>query len=238
MKIVAIVLAAGSGKRMGMGVKKQYMKLGNNPVLFYSLDAFEKSNIDEVYLVTSREDIDQVKAEYMNERFSKVKGVIPGGKERYNSVFNGLKAIEDCDYVFIHDGARPFIDNDMIDRLILGVKEYKACVAGMPAKDTVKITDKDGYVCDTPNRNNVWIVQTPQCFEFSIIYNAYSKLIELENNNGLCDLNITDDAMVVEYFENVKVKMIEGSYNNIKITTIEDIPIAEAILSSKNPCTK
>lgn len=231
MKTVAIVLAAGSGKRMGSDVKKQYMKLGGNPVLFYSLDIFEKSNIDEVILVASKEDVEKVKDEYMNGGFKKVTKVVAGGKERYNSVYNALQAIEDCDYVFIHDGARPFIDLQLINRLLATVQIEKACVAAVPSKDTVKLTDEAQYAISTPNRNNVWIVQTPQCFEYALVYDAYSKMIDLENSSGLGGLNVTDDAMVVEHFGNARVKMVEGSYNNIKITTPVDLIFGEAIIS-------
>lgn len=230
MKITAIVLAAGSGKRMGTAVKKQYLDLGGHPILFYSLKAFEDSRIDEIVLVTAKEDIDDVKATYMNGSFPKIKKVIEGGKERYNSVYEGLKVSGDSDYVFIHDGARPFVDSQIIDRCVDNVQTYKACVAAVQSKDTVKIADEDGFIKTTPDRRLVWNIQTPQCFEYSLIYEAYNKLIDAEKSNSLNGLNVTDDAMVAEHFGNVRVKLVEGSYNNIKITTVEDLPLAQKIL--------
>lgn len=233
MKTVAIVLAAGSGKRMGTAVKKQYLNVGGHPVLFYSLQTFQKSKyIDEIIIVTSPEDISTVKDEYMTGQFSKISNVVAGGKERYNSVYCGLKAISECDYVFIHDGARPFVDEEMLERCFECVKKEKACVAGVLSKDTVKLADENGYGATTPDRSRVWIIQTPQCFEYKLIYEAYSKLDDAEQRDMLSCINITDDAMVCEYFLGIKVKLIEGSYNNIKITTPVDLPMAEAILES------
>ena len=235
MKTTAIVLAAGSGKRMGTAVKKQYLNLGGHPVLFYSLMAFQNSNlIDDIILVCSKEDAKQVRSEYCNDVFSKISCVVEGGKERYNSVFNGLKAIKKSNLVFIHDGARPFVDEAVIERCYQTLNNEDACVAAVLSKDTVKIADEEGYVNLTPNRKLVWNVQTPQCFKYELILEAYNKLIEAEQNELLTGVNVTDDAMVAEHFLGTRVKLVEGSYNNIKITTIEDIALADKILDEIN----
>ncbi|RKM57797.1 2-C-methyl-D-erythritol 4-phosphate cytidylyltransferase [Butyrivibrio sp. CB08] len=233
MKTVAIVLAAGSGSRMNSDVKKQYMEIGGKPLIYYSLKAFEESFIDDVILVVSRGDVTYVSKEIVEKyKFDKVKAVVEGGLARYHSVRLGLQAAdEDCDYAFIHDGARPFINRDIIARAMAAVKEYKACVVGMPSKDTIKIADDKGFAASTPDRNLMWTIQTPQCFSYSMILDLYQRLDREEGELMAKGINITDDAMVVEYYTDTKVKLIEGSYDNIKITTPEDIAVAEAILA-------
>lgn len=226
MKYTAIVLAAGSGSRMQSKVKKQYMLLDGKPILYYALEVFEKSAVDEVILVVSPGEASYCKKEIVEKYcFQKVTRIVEGGKERYNSVFEGLKAAPDADYVLIHDGARPFITPEIIERAMKGVREYRACVVGMPVKDTIKITDKEGYSKETPERKNVWMIQTPQCFEYRLIYDAYQKMLQNE------DTAITDDAMVLERISHIPVKLLEGSYRNIKITTPEDLLVAQAYLN-------
>ena len=153
-----------------------------------------------------------------------MKAVIAGGRERYDSVYAGLCACEDSDYVFIHDGARPFLTEDMIRRGKEAVLASGACVIGMPSKDTIKIADENGMVASTPSRSLVWNIQTPQIFSYTAIREAY----ERARQQNMAD--ITDDAMVMERFGNMKIKLVEGSYENIKITTPEDILVAEKIL--------
>lgn len=233
MKSTAIVLAGGSGSRMKSSIKKQYLDLCGHPILYYSLYAFENSCIDEVILVASPEDVDEVSSTYMNGTFKKLVKVVPGGKERYNSVYNGLVAAAGSDYVFIHDGARPFVNNTIIDECYKCVMKEKACVTAVPSKDTVKISDDNGYADTTPDRRRVWIVQTPQCFEYNLIMDSYSVLIEKEKANELEGIHITDDAMVAEYFGETKVKLVEGEYENIKITTPSDLPMAEILMSQR-----
>lgn len=223
----AIVLAAGSGKRMGTKVHKQYLELEGKPVLYYSLNAFENAEcIDEVILVTGVGEEEYCKKEIVERyQLQKVTKIVAGGKERYHSVFHGLSRIEHSDYTFIHDGARPFLTVEMIQRAYEEVKSSKACVMGMPVKDTVKIADEKGYVESTPPRSRVWIVQTPQVFETNLIKEAYCRLMKCENPL------ITDDAMVVEEMLHYPIKFIEGSYRNIKITTPEDLLVAKAFLN-------
>lgn len=215
----AIVLAAGQGKRMGTKVHKQYLLLEGKPVLYYSLKVFQESDIiDEVILVTGKDEEAYCMQEIIQpNKFTKVTHIIEGGAERYHSVWNGLQKIQDEGYVFIHDGARPFIDEEMISRAYACVQKEKACVVGEPMKATVKIIDEDGYISYTPAREKVWMVQTPQVFETMLVKSAYAKLMENET------VQVTDDAMVVETFGNHKVKLIEGSYKNIKITTPDDL---------------
>lgn len=235
MKTVAIVLAAGSGSRMKSDVKKQYMEIGGKPLIYYSLKAFEESIIDDIVLVVSRGDVDYVKKDIVDKYgFDKVKTVVEGGLYRYHSVRLGLEAADsDCDYAFIHDGARPFVDRDIIMRALSAVKEYGACVVGMPAKDTIKIADDKGFAQSTPNRDKVWMVQTPQVFSYKTILELYKRLDREEEELMARGINITDDAMVAEYYSDQKIKLVEGSYDNIKITTPEDIAVAEEILKNK-----
>ena len=226
MKSTAIVLAAGQGKRMNSKVQKQFLLSKGKPVLYYSLSCFQNSReIEEIIVVTGKDSINFCKQEIIEAYgFSKVKAVIAGGRERYDSVYAGLCACEDSDYVFIHDGARPFLTEDMIRRGKEAVLASGACVIGMPSKDTIKIADENGMVASTPSRSLVWNIQTPQIFSYTAIREAY----ERARQQNMAD--ITDDAMVMERFGNMKIKLVEGSYENIKITTPEDILVAEKIL--------
>lgn len=226
MKSTAIVLAAGQGKRMNSKVQKQFLLIKGKPVLYYSLSCFQNSReIEEIIVVTGKDSINFCKQEIIEAYgFSKVKAVIAGGRERYDSVYAGLCACEDSDYVFIHDGARPFLTEDMIRRGKEAVLASGACVIGMPSKDTIKIADENGMVASTPSRSLVWNIQTPQIFSYTAIREAY----ERARQQNMAD--ITDDAMVMERFGNMKIKLVEGSYENIKITTPEDIVVAEKIL--------
>lgn len=229
-KFAAIVLSAGTGSRMKSDIPKQYMDLNGRPVIYYSLKAFEDSNVESIVLVTGRDDIEYCRKEIVEKYgFTKVKAIVEGGAERYDSVFEGLKAINDCDYVMIHDGARPMLDSNIIERAWRGVVEYKACVVGMPVKDTIRIVGTDGTAISTPDRKSLWQIQTPQAFDYRLIYEAYSKVLA-DVKAGKQKANITDDAMIVECASNVKVHMTEGDYRNIKITTPEDIQVAEIFL--------
>ena len=237
MSVTAIVLAAGKGKRMHTDVAKQFLPLGGKPLICYSLDVFEKSKyVDEIYLVTGEDAIEYCRNEIVGKYgYGKVTDVVAGGKERYHSVWNALAAAgpHSADYVLIHDGARPFVTEEIISGNLEVLKTEKACVTGMPSKDTVKISSEEGYVTDTPKRANVWNIQTPQSFEYSLIYEAYRKLIVSEKEVLAKGIQVTDDAMVVENFGNSKVKLVEGSYENIKITTPEDLDIAEILLKRR-----
>lgn len=231
-KTSAVVLAAGSGSRMHSKVKKQYMEVNGKPLIFYALQKFQESFIEEIVLVVSKGDIEYCQKEIVEKyNFSKVKKIVEGGKERYDSVRNGLHALSsDTRYVMIHDGARPFITEDILERALNGARENKACVVGMPVKDTIKIIDENKFAIETPNRSLLWLVQTPQTFEYKLILDLYDQLEEKSEELKKKRINITDDAMVVETLSDVRVKLIEGSYDNIKITTPEDIRTAEDII--------
>lgn len=244
MKTTAIILAAGQGKRMGSDVAKQFLLLSGRPVLYYTLKNFEESMVDEIILVTGEGQEEYCQKEIVDAYgFSKVKKIVTGGKERYHSVAKGLDAISDDikarpdmreeSYVLIHDGARPFADPEMIERGILAAQKYDACVLGMPVKDTIKISDDEGFAADTPKRSLVWQIQTPQIFERSQIKKAYKELLLREEELLEKGIAITDDAMVVELLSGKRVKLVEGSYHNIKLTTPEDLKIAEALLDFK-----
>ncbi|MBD9056085.1 MAG: 2-C-methyl-D-erythritol 4-phosphate cytidylyltransferase [Eubacterium ventriosum] len=228
-KITAIVLAAGSGSRMKSKTKKQFMEIKGKPVIWYSLFEFEKSRVDEIILVTGKEDIDYCKKEIVEKyNLKKIKNVVAGGSERYESVYNGLKEVTG-NIVLIHDGARPLINNEIIERSIEGTIKSDACVVGVPVKDTIKRANKEGYIIDTPNRSELWITQTPQSFKTDLVKMAYKKMKE-ELEKGNTNLNITDDAMVVEEFTTNQVRFVQGDYKNIKVTTPEDIDIAELFI--------
>lgn len=219
----AVVLAAGQGKRMGSKVHKQYLLLAGKPVLYYSLKTFQVSDIiDEILLVTG-----EGEEEYCQEQIvqkygiTKVSRILTGGAERYHSVWNALREMDGSGYVFIHDGARPFVDKEMIARAYEEVVVHKACVVGMPVKDTIKVADMQDYVADTPDRSRLWMVQTPQVFETNLVKSAYMMLMRESY------IHVTDDAMVVETMLGHPVKLVTGSYENIKITTPEDLEIGE-----------
>ncbi|MCI6537934.1 2-C-methyl-D-erythritol 4-phosphate cytidylyltransferase [uncultured Eubacterium sp.] len=224
---VAIVLAAGKGSRMKSDVPKQYLGLNGKPVLYYALRAFEDSFIDEIVLVTGAGQESYCQSEIVEKYgFQKVTHVIAGGKERYDSVYRGICALEGADYVYIHDGARPFIDAALLSRARETVEQYHACAAGMPSKDTIKLIDDQGFVTETPQRKYTWTIQTPQVFDYPLIREAYERMYQ-----DMPSLQITDDAMVVETMLQTPVKLYEGSYDNIKITTPEDLIVAEAFLA-------
>jgi len=227
-KHTAIILAAGKGKRMNSTIQKQYLLIHEKPVLFYSLDTFERCPfIDEIILVTGKGEEEYCKKEIVEAYgFQKVKQIVAGGAERYYSVYEGIKAAKDCSYLYIHDGARPFLTQEILERGREAVEQYGSCVVGMPVKDTIKMIDENLFAEQTPPREKLWLVQTPQIFSYELIKEAYEKLMQSDPTG------ITDDAMVMEKMMNKKVKMVEGSYKNIKITTPEDLMIAE-IFSEK-----
>ena len=229
IRTTVIVLAAGQGKRMQSSVHKQYLLIKDKPILYYSLKAFEESVIDDIVLVVGEGEEDFCQKDILGKYgFCKVRAVVSGGKERYHSVANGIRSIGwGCDYIFIHDGARPFVDGGILERVYSAVRQCRACVVGMPVKDTIKIADQKGYVESTPDRSRLWQVQTPQVFERQLIAEAYEKLLTEERNLLAAGITITDDAMVVEHFMHVPVKLVQGSYENIKITTPEDLRTAE-----------
>lgn len=214
---VAVVLAAGNGKRMGGPVAKQFLEVNGKPLIFYALDTLEKSKvIEQVVLVVSEESIEYVKKEIL-EKYSlkKVVRIVAGGKERYDSVRNALQFIDEDTYIFIHDGARALVSEEILRRGLEQVETCGACVAAVPVKDTIKRVDQEGFAVETPDRSSLWTVQTPQVFAGEIIKEAYEALPETAS--------VTDDAGVVEWYGNARVKMYLGEYTNLKVTTPEDL---------------
>lgn len=215
---------------MGTSVQKQFLELKGRPLICYTLDHFQAADcIDEIVLVTGKEHIDYCRKEIVEAfGYTKVAKIVEGGAERYDSVYQGLLACEGTDYVFIHDGARIFTDEEILERGWQAVRRMKAAVAGVPSKDTVKVVSgADHEVTDTPDRSTVWIVQTPQIFAYDRIREAFENMYESDA------AGITDDAMVLERFSEHKVYLYEAGYRNIKITTPEDLILAEAFLQAE-----
>lgn len=242
-RCTAVVLAAGSGSRMKSTVAKQYMLIDGKPLIWYALNAVEQSRIiDDCILVTGESDIPYMQREIVEKYgFTKVDAVIAGGAERYLSVAKameyiadgGLQTPNDDGFVFIHDGARPFLTEQILQDTYRVVEQCHACVAAVPSKDTIKIADPEGFVSQTPDRRTVWSIQTPQVFATKLIVGAYAKLTEALPTMNEQGLMVTDDASVVELFTDHKVKLVEASYTNIKITTPEDIATAESFLKKE-----
>lgn len=222
----AIVLAAGSGKRMHSNIQKQFLQINGKPLLYYTLKAFQRSRIDEIVLVTGADSVTYCREEIVNRYgFTKVSAVVAGGSERYHSVYQGLLAAAGSEYVLIHDGARPMVSPELINELMEKVQEEKACISGVPVKDTIKVVDAQGYVTNTPDRKTLWSVHTPQAFSYDLIRSAH----EAFRLDG-CPDGVTDDGMLVERYTSCPVRMVGGSYANLKVTTPEDLPLAERLL--------
>ena len=234
----AILLAAGKGRRLGAELPKQYIDIAGLPLAARTLAALAESPvITDIVMVIPAGDEDYVREHILQrvpEAAEKVRVLVPGGAERYHSVAAGLDAIcWPCEYVYIHDGARPFIDKESILRLAESVEETGAAVAGMPSKDTVKMSDADGLVAQTPDRSHVWIIQTPQVFEKAMITKAYHKALEQLPELEARGIHLTDDAMVAEEMLQARIRLVAASYRNIKITTPEDVAVANAFLSGR-----
>ncbi len=256
---VAVIVAAGTGKRMGGTVKKQYLEIHGFPVLYFTLKAFEESNIDRIVVVTGADEVDYVRREIVEKYgIKKVCRICAGGKERYDSVYEGLKnaagnqkatenekatgekkatenekttgdeKTSDPEYVLVHDGVRPFAGKELINRMLDAVKEKKACVAAVPAKDTIKEVI-DGKITKTFDRKLLYQIQTPQAFEYGLLKKAYEAMYR-DKEKGTAP-EVTDDAMLLEHYSEQKVCVVPGDYRNIKITTPEDLLFAEAIMS-------
>lgn len=221
--ISAIILAGGRGKRMGSSVSKQFIMLKNKPILYYTIKKFNECNeIDKTILVLPEDEIEYCKEHVIDKYSLKVDMIVSGGTERQDSVLNGLEALEHSDIVLIHDGARPFVSERIIKDGISFAKKYGASAPGVMPKDTIKIKDSNSFSIETPNRNDLVAIQTPQVFKFDIIMECHKKV---KNEKKL----VTDDTMVVELYGN-KVYLYEGEYTNIKVTTPEDLILGEKLL--------
>lgn len=226
VKIYAVVAAAGKSTRMG-GIDKQMFCLKDVPVLIHSLNLFE--NIDSlkgIVLVAPPDAVSQYREEVKKWNLKKVINIVPGGENRQQSVYFGLLAIpSDCEIILVHDGARPLVTLEEINILIEAVSAHGAATLAVPVKDTVKDVDSEEFVTCTPDRERFWLAQTPQGFCYNILWSAHRSAREKQ-------LAFTDDASMVEA-QGYRVKIVRGSYSNIKITTREDLLVAAALLSRK-----
>lgn len=221
--ISAIILAGGRGKRMGSKVSKQYIEIKGKPILYYTLKKFiECEKVDNIILVLPENEVDYCKNEILKKYSLNVNKIVVGGKERQDSVYNALNNISNSEIVLIHDGARPFVSNEIINNGIEFAKLYGAAAPGVMPKDTIKIKNKHGFSIETPKRENLVSIQTPQVFKFDIILECHKK-IQQEN------IVVTDDTMVAELYGN-KVYLYDGDYTNIKVTTPEDLILAERLV--------
>ncbi len=221
-KVGAVIVAAGKSQRMG-GMDKLFTDIGGSPLLGRVIDCFQHCGaIDEIVVVLGKENLENGR-KLANERgWSKVSQLCLGGARRQDSVREGLKRLTDCQWVAIHDGARPFIDVSLIEKGLEEAAKNGAAVAAVPVKDTIKAASADGFVLNTPQREGLWFAQTPQIFRFDLIKRAHDEITE----------DVSDDAMMVEKIGH-KVKLFMGSYNNIKVTTPEDLALADIIAGCK-----
>lgn len=227
-EVYGVIVAAGKGKRMGAALNKQFLLIKDYPVLYYTIKAFSDSkHINKIILVAAEGEVDYCKSEIVEKyNFSKVEKIVAGGTERMDSVYNALEAIENCSIVLIHDGARPIITDCIIEQGIEFAEKYGASACGVTPKDTIKTKGTDGFSTFTHNRHELFSVQTPQCFKYDIIMKCHKAIKgDIERLPSLSK-EITDDTSVVERY-GYKVYLYEGDYRNIKITTPEDIIIAE-----------
>ena len=227
--VSAIIAAAGMSNRMGSKINKQFIHIDSKPILAHAIEKFETDRfVDEIVVVCREEEIEYCRREIVKKYgFKKVTNIVRGGKERQDSVYNGILALnESTDIVLTHDGARPFVRVESIEAGIRGVIEYGACVIGVPVKDTMKVIDSLNVVHHTPKRDLLWAAQTPQCFWIDLLKKGY----EMASDEGIIG---TDDSSLVEKI-GYPIKMIMGSYDNIKITTPEDLIIADSFVKDKD----
>jgi 2-C-methyl-D-erythritol 4-phosphate cytidylyltransferase len=221
--VSAIVLAGGRGKRMGAAQSKQYIQVNGKPILYYALKQFVKNNlIDKIILVVPEDEKDYCKDQVVDKYGLIVDKIVAGGKERQDSVYNALSELGNSDIVLIHDGARPFVSQSIINDAIRYARLYKAAAPGVMPKDTIKIKNEDNFSIDTLERSSLVAIQTPQAFDFNLIYGCHKEI----KNRGII---VTDDTSAVEILGN-NVYIYEGDYTNIKITTPEDLILADYLL--------
>lgn len=227
MRVVAIIPAAGEGRRMGGGVEKQFLHLQGKPVLAHTLGVFDQSpEIDDLVLVVAPQQRQALKERVLGPYpCRKLLGVVDGGSERQNSVASGLEAVPgDCELVVVHDGVRPLVRVDLLRAVLKAATEHGAALAALPAGDTVKRAE-ERVVVETLERETIWLAQTPQAFQASLLRSAYEKAFREK-------IMVTDDAALVESL-GVSVHIVPGSSENIKVTTPTDLAVAEAILAKR-----
>ena len=221
--ISAIILAGGKGKRMNSSISKQFIEIKGKPIIYYTIKKFnDNKKIDDIVVVLSQEEIEYFKENILKKYDLKVDKIVIGGAERQDSVYNALKSIDDTDIVLIHDGARPIISNNIIDEGIKYARIYGAAAPGVMPKDTIKVKNEENFSINTPDRSTLVAIQTPQVFKYENILKCHEKVKE----NG--DI-VTDDTMVAEKY-GYKVYLYDGEYTNIKITTPDDIILAERLV--------
>jgi len=221
-----VVAAAGQGSRMGTKTNKQFIMLNNKPVIAYSLDFFEKQDsVDEIVVVTSAKEIEYCRHEIIEKnKYQKVSAVLVGGQQRQDSVWAALQCLApDTDFVAVHDGARPLLSADVLSRLLAEAEEWGAAIPGVPSRDTIKMVNRDSFVRQTLDRNVIYSIQTPQVFKFKELFTAY----KYADEEGFY---ATDDAALFEKYIG-QVKVVEGDYDNIKITTPLDLIIVQNLLT-------
>jgi len=221
-KVGAIIAAAGEGQRMG-GTDKVLAPLGGKPLLARAVQPFQDSPaVDRIVIVLSQQNMEAGRWLAEGEGWSRVSDVCLGGKRRQDSVLAGLERLKDCQWVIVHDGVRPLVNTELIERGLAEAGETGAAIAAVPAGDTIKVSGEDKIVHQTPPRQNLWVAQTPQVFRYSILAEAYQQAQE----------DATDDASLVERLGH-KVKLYMGRYDNIKITTPDDLILAEVLWSKR-----
>ncbi len=220
-KAGAVIVAAGRSTRMG-GVDKTFAPILGMPLVAHTLDRFESfPKVDEIVLVLAEESLDRGRKLVQERGYRKVSHVCAGGERRQDSVRNGLELLSPCDWVLVHDGARPCFDDAMLQRGLDAAADCGSAVAGVPVKDTIKLVSPDLMVNETPDRSLLWAAQTPQVFRYDLLLEAHRTFTE----------DVTDDAAMVEALGH-PVKMFQGSYENIKVTTADDLVIAEVFLKA------
>lgn len=224
VKTTAIVVAGGTGSRMGCEVPKQFIEIAGKPILAYTLNALSKCElITDIIIVTLPDYIVFCKDIVDAFGFNKVSKIVSGGDTRSRSVFNGIKEVgDDCDIIAIHDGVRPLIDPDTVSACINSANECGCAAVGVKMKDTVKVCDGDGFIEGTADREKLWMIQTPQAFKKDIIYTLHKEANEK-------NLSYTDDCLLAET-KGYKIKIVEGKYENIKVTTPQDIYIMKGLV--------
>lgn len=225
-KVCALIPAAGKGSRMAHSVKKPYLKLAQKPILAHTIQRFEQNSaVDAIFVIVDRADFGECHAAVLRPYpFTKVQKLVEGGETRQMSVYNGLCALsEDVDFVIVHDGVRPFVTDEVIFACLTAADECGAAVAAVPVKDTIKVANEDSFIVETPVRDRLWAVQTPQVFRKSLLEEAHQAAQARQ-------ITATDDASLVEQL-GFPVKLVKGSYANLKITTPIDLRVAEVLIS-------
>jgi 2-C-methyl-D-erythritol 4-phosphate cytidylyltransferase len=221
-KVSAVIVAAGTSTRMG-GIDKVFAPLNGQPLLAKVMTVFQDCHsVDEIVLILAKKSLEQGRTLVKERGWSKVIAVCSGGPRRQDSVKEGLRRLVDCDWVVIHDGARPCVSADLVERGLIAAQKTGAAIAGVPVKDTIKIVSRRGFVQQTPARQCLWTAQTPQVFRYDLIAEAYRQ----------ADDEVTDDAALVEKLGH-RVEVYMGAYNNIKVTTPEDLAVAEVLLQKQ-----